>query len=88
MTNEQIVSEIRNGYSVTDYMQLLYESNLPLIKKFIKPYVAYEPMELCGRYDTSLARHCADSVGWYTFILLKSVLFLALKKSLRKNTDI
>jgi len=42
MTNEQIVSEIRNGYSVTDYMQLLYESNLPLIKKFIKPYTAYE----------------------------------------------
>lgn len=26
-------------------MQLLYESNLPLIKKFIKPYAAYEPME-------------------------------------------
>ncbi len=45
MTNEQIVSEIRNGYSVTDYMQLLYEGNLPLIKKFIKPYAAYEPME-------------------------------------------
>lgn len=45
MTNEQIVSEIRNGYSVTDSMQLLYESNLPLIKKFIKPYAAYEPME-------------------------------------------
>ena len=45
MTNEQIVSEIRNGYSVTDYMQLLYESNLPLIKIFIKPYAAYEPME-------------------------------------------
>lgn len=45
MTNEQIVCEIRNGYSVTDYMQLLYESNLPLIKKFIKPFAAYEPME-------------------------------------------
>ncbi len=45
MTNEQVVSEIRNGYSVTDYMQLLYESNLPLIKKFIKPYAAYEPMD-------------------------------------------
>ncbi len=45
MANEQIVSKIRNGYSVTDYMQLLYESNLPLIKKFIKPYTAYEPME-------------------------------------------
>ncbi len=45
MTNEQIVAEIRNGYSVTDNMQLLYENNLPLIKKFIKPYTAYEPME-------------------------------------------
>lgn len=42
MTNEQIVSEIRNGISTTDNMQLLYESNLPLIKKFIKPYTAYE----------------------------------------------
>lgn len=42
MSNEQIVSEIRNGYSVTDNMQLLYENNMPLIKKFIKPYTAYE----------------------------------------------
>lgn len=42
MTNEQIVSEIRNGYSVTDHMQLLYENNLPLIRKFIRPYTAYE----------------------------------------------
>ena len=42
MTNEQIVSEIKNGYSATDYMQSLYENNLPLIKKFIKPYTAYE----------------------------------------------
>lgn len=45
MTNEQIVTEIRNGYSVTDNMQLLYESNLPLIKRFLKPYTTYEPME-------------------------------------------
>lgn len=45
MSNEEIVIKIRNGYSVTDNMQLLYESNLPLIKKFIKPYTAYEPME-------------------------------------------
>lgn len=45
MTNEQIVSEIRNGFSVTDYMQVLYDKNLPLIKTFIKPYTAYEPME-------------------------------------------
>ena len=45
MTNEQIVEEIRNGYSVTNNMQLLYENNLPLIKQIIKPYSAYEPME-------------------------------------------
>lgn len=45
MTNEQIVTEIRNGYSVTDNMQLLYERNLPLIKQIIKKYAAYEPME-------------------------------------------
>ena len=45
MTNEQIVTEIRNGCSVTDHMQLLYESNLPLIKRFLKPYTAYDPME-------------------------------------------
>ena len=45
MSNEEIVFEIKNGISATDNMQLLYESNLPLIKKFIKPYAAYEPME-------------------------------------------
>ena len=45
MTNEQIVEKIRNGYSVTDNMQLLYENNLPLIKQFIKPYTAYENIE-------------------------------------------
>lgn len=45
MTNEQIVEQIRNGYSVTDNMQLLYESNLPLIKHIVKPYSAYEQLE-------------------------------------------
>lgn len=45
MTNEQIVEEIRNGYSVTDNMQLLYENNLPLIRQIIKPYMAYEDRE-------------------------------------------
>ncbi len=33
MTNEQIVSEIRNGYSVTDYMQLLVEIMLEQRKR-------------------------------------------------------
>lgn len=45
MTNEQLVEQIRNGYSVTDNMQLLYQNNLPLIKQIIRPYVVYEPME-------------------------------------------
>ena len=45
MTNEQIVDKIRNGYFVTENMQLLYENNLPLIKQFIKPYAAYESIE-------------------------------------------
>lgn len=45
MTNEQLVEEIRNGYSVTENMQLLYEKNLPLIKKYIKNYAAYEDMD-------------------------------------------
>lgn len=45
MTNEQIVSEIRNGYSVTDNMQSLYEKNMPFIKMIIKPFTAYEVLE-------------------------------------------
>lgn len=38
MTNEQLVEQIKNGISVTDNMQALYEQNLPIIKKTIKPY--------------------------------------------------
>ena len=45
MNNEEIVSEIRAGRSVSENMQLLYEKNLPLIKRTIKPFAAYEPME-------------------------------------------
>ena len=45
MTNEQIVEEIRNGVSVTANMERLYMDNLPLIKKFIKPYTSHEPEE-------------------------------------------
>lgn len=45
MTNEQIVEKIRNGSSVTNNMQRLYENNLPLIKRIIKPYAAYENVE-------------------------------------------
>lgn len=45
MTNEQIVEKIKNGYSVTENIQLLYENNLPLIRMYIKPYMAYEPAE-------------------------------------------
>lgn len=45
MTNEMIVEQIRNGYSVTDNMKMLYENNLPLIKQIIRPYTVYEDME-------------------------------------------
>ena len=45
MTNEQIVQQIQNGSDVTDNMQMLYEQNLPLIRKIVKPYTAYEDME-------------------------------------------
>lgn len=46
MTNEQIVEKIRNGYSVTENMQLLYENNLPLIKRYIMKYSAYHLLNL------------------------------------------
>ena len=45
MTNEQIVAEIRSGISVTNNMQMLYENNLPLIRKFIKPFSNYGEWE-------------------------------------------
>ena len=50
MTNEQLVEEIKNGHSVTENMQLLYERNLPLIKRMIKPYTAYENTEDLGLF--------------------------------------
>ena len=40
--NETLVERIRGGFSITENMQSLYTNNLPLIKKFIKPYTAYE----------------------------------------------
>lgn len=45
MKNEQIVEEIKNGVSVTVNVERLYMDNLPLIKRFIKPYISYEPEE-------------------------------------------
>lgn len=43
--NEILVERIRCGCCVAENMQMLHENNLPLIKKFLKPYAAYEPME-------------------------------------------
>ena len=42
MSNETLVQRIKGGCSSDDDMQALYENNLPLIRKFIKPYTAYE----------------------------------------------
>ncbi len=43
--NETLVKSIRDGHSVAENTQVLYENNLPLIRKLIKPYAAYESME-------------------------------------------
>ena len=45
ISNETLVQRIRGGYSVPEDMQTLYENNLPLIRKFIKPYAAYAEFE-------------------------------------------
>lgn len=42
MKNEELVKRIQDGNSHTDNMRWLYEKNLPLIKKLIKPYTVYE----------------------------------------------
>ena len=41
-SNESLVSEIQSGLSVTENLQTLYQQNLPLIKKFIRPYTVFE----------------------------------------------
>lgn len=45
MNNEKLVEQIKNGYHVTEFMQTLYENNLPLLKKFIQPYTYFESEE-------------------------------------------
>ena len=39
-----LVTGFKNFF-VTDNMERLYMSNLPLLRKFIKPYINYEPEE-------------------------------------------
>ena len=73
MTNEQIVEQIRNGYSVTDNMQLLYERNLPLIKHMVKPYAAYEQLEdllqeaYFGLYEAVQRYESSENVLFMTY---------------------
>ena len=43
--NETLVERIQSGYCVAENMRALHENNLPLIKKFIKSFAAYDPME-------------------------------------------
>lgn len=45
MNNEEIVDQIQNGYSVTFNMEILYTSNLPLIRLFLKPYIRLKPQD-------------------------------------------
>lgn len=45
MTNEEIVARIKNGHNQAEYMQMLYEQNLSLIRQICKKYSAYESMD-------------------------------------------
>lgn len=45
MSNEEIVDQIQNGFSVTYYSELLYFNNLPLIRTFLKPYIRVKPQD-------------------------------------------
>ena len=37
-----LIERIQGGFSASENMESLYKDNLPLIRKFIKPYTAYE----------------------------------------------
>ena len=73
MTNEQLVEQIRNGYSVTDNMQLLYEQNIALIKHFIKPYTAYAELNdllqesYFGLWNAVQHYECSENVSFMTY---------------------
>lgn len=45
MSNEELVLQIQKGYAVSEKLQLLYDNNLPLIRKIVKPYTQYEREE-------------------------------------------
>lgn len=45
MSNEEIVNQIQNGYSVTFNLEILYTNNLPLIRLFLKKYVRLNPQD-------------------------------------------
>lgn len=42
LSNEELVARIRAGQDIKTHMQQLYNENLPLIRKFIKPFLPYE----------------------------------------------
>lgn len=45
MTNEEIVLCVRKGAKSKDYLQMLYENNLPAIKAICRKYAPYAEME-------------------------------------------
>lgn len=45
MTNEEIVDLIQKGIDTTENMEQLYKQNITLIRRFVKPYTAYESAE-------------------------------------------
>ncbi len=80
--NETLVERIQSGYCVAENMRALHENNLPLIKKFIKPYAAYEPMEdilqesYFGLWEAAQRYETSENVQFITyakFWILRSV---------------
>ena len=73
MSNEQLVEQIRNGNHVTENMQRLYENNLPLLRKFIKPYIHLESEEdllqeaFFGLYEAVQHYESSENVLFMTY---------------------
>ena len=45
VSNEELVTQIKDGQSINENMEQLYMNNRPLIKKRIKKFLAFESEE-------------------------------------------
>ncbi len=86
MTNEQLVEKIKQGSA--SYMEKLYTQNLPLIRKFIAPYICdNQEMEDClheayfglvdavQRYDADAETKFMTFAKWYIVRAVQNYLY-------------